>query len=188
MGPITKRNGKEAFLTGQLAVSRRSFLLALTASALSLATGCVSGSSEPPFYRDLSSGSAELDEASALGLINSYRGTAGLQPLQLNEKLTKIARLMAIGLSTTNATTMPARGEELLRTRLAQDGFDAPSAVYNVSAGYRRMSEAFSGWRDSDIHDAHMKSEALSQMGIATAFSGSSKYRVFWALLLAKPV
>ena len=57
----------------------------------------------------------------------------------------------------------------------------------NASAGYRTLAEAFSGWRDSPKHNAVMLDGRATRMGIATAYSPGSKYRVFWSLVLAAP-
>jgi uncharacterized protein YkwD len=55
----------------------------------------------------------------------------------------------------------------------------------NVSAGYRNLAEAFSGWRDSPQHDRVMKADGVSRLGIATAYAPGSKYQVYWTLILA---
>ena len=48
---------------------------------------------------------------------------------------------------------------------------DRPGGEANLSAGYRRLAEAFSGWRDSPQHDRVMKDAKAKRMGIATALS-----------------
>ncbi|MGL4974346.1 MAG: CAP domain-containing protein, partial [Bosea sp. (in: a-proteobacteria)] len=49
----------------------------------------------------------------------------------------------------------------------------------------RRLAEAFSGWRDSEQHNKVMKASRATRMGIATAYAPGSKYKVYWALVLA---
>jgi uncharacterized protein YkwD len=66
-------------------------------------------------------------------------------------------------------------------------GYDAKSAVENVGAGYHTLAEAFSGWRDSPPHNKNMLTPGVTRMGIATAFAPKSKYKVYWALVLAQP-
>jgi uncharacterized protein YkwD len=78
---------------------------------------------------------------------------------------------------------------DVLRTfqeRLKQ-GYRARTAAENVSAGYHTLAEAFSGWRDSPPHRANMLLSGATRMGIATAYSPKSKFKVFWALILAEP-
>ena len=70
-------------------------------------------------------------------------------------------------------------------TRLASSGFDARVAVENVGAGYHTLAEAFSGWRDSPPHRANMLNGSVNRMGIAAVYAPQSKYKVFWALIMA---
>ena len=60
-------------------------------------------------------------------------------------------------------------------------------AAENISAGYHTLAEAFSGWRDSPPHRANMLLSGASRMGIAAVYAPNSKYKVFWALILAAP-
>ena len=74
-----------------------------------------------------------------------------------------------------------------LGERVKRSGFDAKSAAENISAGYHTFAEAFSGWRDSPPHRANMLSRQATRMGIAAVYAPGSKYKVFWALILAAP-
>ena len=49
------------------------------------------------------------------------------------------------------------------------------------------LAEAFSGWRDSPPHRANMLRSGVTKMGIAAVYSPGTKYKVFWALILAAP-
>src|SRR5690348_17062370 len=71
--------------------------------------------------------------------------------------------------------------------RIKRSGYDAKVAVENIGAGYHTLAEAFSGWRDSPPHRANMLHSGVTKMGIAAAYSPNSKYKVFWALVLAAP-
>jgi uncharacterized protein YkwD len=73
------------------------------------------------------------------------------------------------------------------KARITRSGFDAKVAAENISAGYHTMAEAFSGWRDSPHHRANMLLKGASHMGIAAVYAPGTKYRVFWALILAAP-
>ena len=57
----------------------------------------------------------------------------------------------------------------------------------NVGAGYHTLAEAFSGWRDSPSHRGNMLVPGATRMGIAAVYTPSSKYKVFWSLILAAP-
>ncbi len=49
------------------------------------------------------------------------------------------------------------------------------------------MAEAFSGWRESPQHDRTMLAPSATRLGIATAYAPGSKYKVYWALIVASP-
>ena len=78
-----------------------------------------------------------------------------------------------------------AKGEFARRMKAA--GFDSKVAVENISAGYHTLAEAFSGWRDSPPHRANMLKAGVTRIGIAAVYTRNSKYKVFWALILAAP-
>ena len=71
--------------------------------------------------------------------------------------------------------------------RLKGGGYRAHTAAENVGAGYHTLAQAFSGWRDSPPHRDNMLLKGATRMGIAAAYSPKSKYKVFWALILAEP-
>jgi len=71
--------------------------------------------------------------------------------------------------------------------RIRASGYDAKVAVENIGAGYHTLAQAFSGWRDSPSHRANMLQKRATHMGIAIAYAPTSKYKVFWALILAAP-
>ena len=76
-------------------------------------------------------------------------------------------------------------GGKNFNERIRLSGFDATFAVENVGGGYHTLAEAFSGWRDSPPHRANMLRKGVTHIGIAAIQSPSSKYKVFWCLVLA---
>ncbi len=164
-------------------VRRRLTCPALIAGALALvgAAGCTepARTGQPAFYRDLGSATARVDANEARAMISAYRLNAGLNTLSLDPALVAAAQEEASAMA---AADKPAQAEAV-KARLARGG--QPGAEANLSAGYRRLAEAFSGWRDSPQHDRVMKTPGMTRMGIATAYAPVSKYRVYWALILA---
>lgn len=155
----------------------------LVAGALALlgVAGCTepARTSQPAFYRDLGSASARVDANEARAMISAYRLNAGLNALALDPELVAAAQQEASAMA---AADKPAQAEAV-KARLARGG--QAGAEANLSAGYRRLAEAFSGWRDSPQHDRVMKTPGATRMGIATAYAPGSKYQVYWALILA---
>lgn len=164
-------------------VRRRLTCPALIAGALALvgAAGCTepARTGQPAFYRDLGSATARVDANEARAMISAYRLNAGLNTLSLDPALVAAAQEEASAMA---AADKPAQAEAV-KARLARGG--QPGAEANLSAGYRRLAEAFSGWRDSPQHDRVMKTPGMTRMGIATAYAPGSKYQVYWALILA---
>ena len=157
------------------------------AAALSALFG-LSNCAEPPrssgapssLQADLGNADARLDTAQARAVISAYRLNAGLKPLRLDDTLQAAAEREAKAMATADK---PASADSVKR-RLASGGLRQPEA--NLSAGYRSLAEAFSGWRDSAPHNKVMKAQNATRMGIATAYAPQSKYKVYWVLVVAE--
>jgi uncharacterized protein YkwD len=140
---------------------------------------------QPSFYQDLAGPTASLDAGVAASMISGYRRNNGLGAVTLDPELMRLAN--------EQATAMAARGtlDHNLSTpfqeRIRKSKFDASVAVENIGAGYHTLAEAFSGWRDSPPHRANMLNANVTRIGIAAVYSPKSKYKVFWALILAAP-
>lgn len=151
-------------------------------SAMLGLSGCNAGpqpaGSVASFAADLAQPGARVDGAQARAVISAYRLNLGLSQLSLDERLQKAAEREAAAMA---AADKPASADAVKR-RLRTDGVDNPEV--NLSAGYRSLAEAFSGWRGSPGHDRVMRSSA-TRMGIASAYAPGSKYKVYWALVLA---
>jgi len=187
---------------GKVRVSREIFMnkshaslsavcrIAATAFLLGALTGCA-GTDQPPtasqpsFYRNLTEPGATLDAEAAEAMISNYRQNNGLGTLALDPALMKLAKEQAHTMAAHNKMDHDVGGP--FKTRIARSGFDAKVAAENISAGYHTMAEAFSGWRDSPHHRANMLLKGATRMGIAAVYAPGTKYRVFWALILAAP-
>lgn len=139
--------------------------------------------SEPSFYRSLAGPNVELDAATAASMISGYRRNNGLSPVEIDPRLMQLAHEQARAMAEKNKLGHDVKAD--FKTRLAAGGFGGRLAVENVSAGYHTLAEAFSGWRDSPPHRANMLQNGVSRMGIAAVYAPSSKYKVFWTLILA---
>ncbi|HEY6025261.1 MAG TPA: CAP domain-containing protein [Pseudolabrys sp.] len=140
---------------------------------------------EPSFYRNLAQPGAELDAAAAASMITGYRANNGLPAVTLDPELMRLAQAQA---------DVMAKRDKLdhsvgkpFAVRLKQSGYDAKAAAENISAGYHTLAEAFSGWRDSPPHRANMLLKGATRIGIAAVYTPRSKYKVYWALVLAQP-
>jgi uncharacterized protein YkwD len=159
-------------------------LCALTGGLL----GCADGykpSGQPSFYRSMASFDAQLDAKAAASMISGYRRNNGLNPVSLDDHLMKMAQEQARAMASRNRFEHDAAGPFAVRVK--RSGYDAKIAVENIGAGYHTLAEAFSGWRDSPPHRANMLRSGVTKMGIAAAYAPSTKYKVFWSLILAAP-
>ena len=160
----------------------------VAAAALALLCAC-SGerelpTGEPSFYRSMATSDAQVDAATAASMISGYRTNNGLTAVTVDPALMKMAEAQAQAMASRDKLD-----HDVLRTfheRLKQ-GYRARTAAENVGAGYHTLAEAFSGWRDSPPHRANMLLSGATRMGIAAAYSPKSKFKVFWALILAEP-
>ncbi len=141
--------------------------------------------SEPSFYRTMAAAGAELNATDAAAMISNYRVNNGLSVVTLDPQLMKMAQEQARAMASRNKLDHDVAGS--FQVRLKRSGFDAGAAAENISAGYHTMAEAFSGWRDSPHHRANMLLKPATRMGIAAVYVPGTKYKVFWALVLAAP-
>ena len=165
----------------------RVFILSAAALlGLAVLPGCMSESAppaQPSFYVSMADAGATVDGTAAASMISGYRGNNGLGAVEVDADLMRMAM--------DHARTMAAKdkidhaaGREFTG-RLTAAGFDGKIAVENVSAGYHTLAEAFSGWRDSPPHRANMLKGGVNRLGIAAVYAPQSKYKVFWALIMA---
>ncbi len=141
-------------------------------------------SGQPSFYRSMATADAKVDAKAAQSMISGYRRNNGLGIVVLDDKLMKLAEEQARAMANKNRFEHDAAGPFAQRIKR---GYDAKVAVENIGAGYHTLAEAFSGWRDSPPHRANMLHSGVTKMGIAAVYSPNSKYKVFWALILATP-
>jgi uncharacterized protein YkwD len=152
-------------------------------------TGCTGdrdlGTEQPSFYRSMAEAGAQLDATTAASMISGYRANNGLPPVSVDPELMKMAQAQAQAMASRDKLD-----HNVLRSftdRLNAQGYRAHNAAENIGAGYHTLAEAFSGWRDSPPHRANMLLEGATRMGIAAVYAPKSKYKVFWALILAAP-
>ena len=140
---------------------------------------------QPAFYLSMAHGGAKVDAAVAASMISGYRQNNGLGAVEVDPVLMRAAEAQAQEMAAHNKMDHEVAGP--LPKRLKVAGYDARAAVENISAGYHTLAEAFSGWRDSPPHRANMLNGSVTKLGIAAYYAPGTKYKVFWALILAAP-
>jgi uncharacterized protein YkwD len=161
-------------------------LFAALACALALA-GCATEPlpSQPSFYQSLANAGAKVDADAAASMISGYRRNNGLGDVAVDPQLMRMAEEQARAMATKDKLDHDVAGN--FQQRLRKSGYRAQTGAENIGAGYHTLAEAFSGWRDSPGHKANMLLKGATQMGIAAVYVPNTKYKVFWALILASP-
>jgi len=140
---------------------------------------------DPSFYRSLATKDAQVDAAMAASMISGYRTNNGLTAVTVDPELMKLAEAQAQAMASRD--TLSHDVARSFHDRLKGGGYRVRTAAENVGAGYHTLAQAFSGWRDSPPHRDNMLLKGATRMGIAAAYAPKSKYKVFWALILAEP-
>jgi uncharacterized protein YkwD len=140
---------------------------------------------EPSFYRSMAASDAKIDAATAASMISGYRANNGLSAVSVDPELMKLAEAQAQAMASRDKLDHSV--VRAFEDRLRAQGYRARAAAENIGAGYHTLAEAFSGWRDSPPHRANMLLNGATRMGIAAAYAPQSKYKVYWALILAAP-
>ncbi|HEY6257516.1 MAG TPA: CAP domain-containing protein [Xanthobacteraceae bacterium] len=159
----------------------------LAVLALAGLCGCAADQAPPPgepsMYVSMASAEAALDAPAAASMISGYRANNGLGGVTVDPELMKLAEAQARAMATNDKLDHSVVRD--FGARIA--GYKSKVAAENIGAGYHTLAEAFSGWRDSPPHRQNMLLQGASRIGIAAAYAPKSKYRVFWALILAAP-
>jgi uncharacterized protein YkwD len=175
--------------TGGAMLSDAAMRPARAATLCSLTLGLIGcddkPSGQPSFYESMATADAKVDAKAAASMISGYRRNNGLGLVTLDDHLMRMAEEQARAMAKKNKFEHDAAGP--FAQRVKRSGYDAKVAVENIGAGYHTLAEAFSGWRDSPPHRANMLHSGVTKMGIAAVYSPNSKYKVFWALILAAP-
>jgi uncharacterized protein YkwD len=167
-----------------------SLLLRLTGlAAVALLGACAADRdpvmSDPSFYQKLTTVDAKDDARMAASMISGYRANNGLTAVTVDPTLMQMAEEQARAMAARDKLDHSVSRE--FNDRLRAKGYNASAAAENISAGYHTLAEAFSGWRDSPPHRKNMLLNGATKMGIAAVQAPKSKFKVYWALIIAAP-
>lgn len=132
----------------------------------------------------------DAEEMEFLRLINAYRAQHGAPCLApsptMNEAADYMSRAMGEqGFFSHNEPPCDEDGEECT----GRDPFDRIDAfghvgwswaAENIAAGMMTASEAFAAWRGSKGHDANMRKQEFTAIGIGRVVVPGSRFRVYW--------
>jgi uncharacterized protein YkwD len=132
----------------------------------------------------LSMGEAAADVgAAAQAAISAYRRQYGLSAVTVDARLMQLAREHAGAMARAGVMSHNAGGA--FATRIAR--YNPSVAAENIAAGYRDFASVLAEWKRSSGHNANLLKGGVTRIGIASANAPSSRYKVFWTLILARP-
>ncbi|KAA5603400.1 CAP domain-containing protein [Blastochloris sulfoviridis] len=128
---------------------------------------------------------AKLDRQQAVDLVNSFRRSNGLGTLALDSHLSALAEEQARTMASAGRLSHEVGGD--LPSRLRRGGYRFATAGENIAAGQDTLVDVFGGWRASPGHRSVMLSGDATRMGIAAVQAPNSAYKIFWAMIVARP-
>jgi uncharacterized protein YkwD len=128
-----------------------------------------------------------LDENEALRLVNDYRAMKGLHPLSLDPRATAAAAELAEDMAKHDHMSHFGPNGADVGKRLASTGYSYRLAAENVAVGQASLAEVIEGWKKSSPHSRNMLVADAKHIGIAYEYNPNTKYKTFWALVVAAP-
>jgi hypothetical protein len=119
--------------------------------------------------------------ATAQAAISQYRAEHGLPAVTPDAKLMKLAAEQANAMA--RAGVLDHDVARPFQVRIVSYGPEV--AVENIAAGTKTFSATLDIWQHSPGHDANLRNAGVTRFGIASAAAPGSRYKIFWALIMA---
>lgn len=143
-----------------------------------------SAKAPPGALADRDYGATKLDAERARDLVNAYRKTKGLKPLQLNAQLTEAAKAHSRDLAKWDRISHFGSDGSNPWDRVKRVGYKAKVAAENVGTGQASLDEVFKGWQLSPGHDKNLLLADAEHMGIALVQDPKTEFKTFWTLVV----
>jgi uncharacterized protein YkwD len=165
----------------------RRLLLAGATAALAAACGTADVELPAPAGANssLTKPGAQLNRQQGVDLVNSFRASNGLGAMAMDSHLNQLAEEQARTMAAANKMSHEVGGD--LPSRLRRGGYRFTSAGENIAAGQDTLIDVFGAWRASPGHRSVMLTRDVTRMGIAAVQAPGSAYKIFWAMIVAKP-
>jgi uncharacterized protein YkwD len=127
-----------------------------------------------------------VDAARAAALISQYRAAHGLGPVTVDAGLSRVAAAQARRNAEIGDLSHDIGGD--FPVRLASFGAaDRARAAENLAGGSSSLEGAISQWKASSGHSRNLLMREARHLGIARADAPTTRYKHFWALVMAEP-
>lgn len=119
-----------------------------------------------------------------VGIVNQERAKAGLSPLTLNTKVSKVAQAKAEDMKNNNyfSHTSPTYGSPF--DMMKQFGVSYSSAGENIAKGQKTPQSVMNAWMNSSGHKANIMSNSFEQIGVG--YTTDSKGNTYWVQMFIK--
>jgi uncharacterized protein YkwD len=129
-----------------------------------------------------------LDAEKARDLVNAYRRSKGLRPLQLQPALTEAARAHSRDLAKWDRISHFGSDGSNPWDRVKRAGYNAKLAAENVGTGQASIDEVMKGWQASPGHNKNLLLADAQHMGIALVQDPKTEFKTFWTLVIGSPL
>ena len=129
-----------------------------------------------------------LDVERAREMVNAYRKSKGLRPLQLQPALTEAARLHSRDLAKWDRISHFGSDGSNPWDRVKRVGYPAKLAAENVGTGQASIEEVIKGWQASPGHNKNLLLPDAQHMGIALVQDTKTEFKTFWTLVIGSPL
>lgn len=119
----------------------------------------------------------------ALEGINAFRAENGLSPLKIDPGLIELAKDQAGVMAHRQHLSHEVDGS--FESRMNQGGFKKQVGAENVGAGHKDVADTLAAWQRSPGHRANLLMPDAIRFGMAKAEAQESRYRLYWALIVA---
>jgi len=130
---------------------------------------------------------AQADTNEALRLINDFRAKKGLTPLSIDPQVTAAAEVLAKEMAKHDRMSHIGPDGQDVGKRLIAAGYSYRIAAENVAVGQPSVEEAVGGWEKSAPNSRNILLSGARHAGIAYEYKPDTKYKTFWALVVAAP-
>ncbi|MDP4021273.1 CAP domain-containing protein [Methylobacterium sp. NEAU 140] len=126
---------------------------------------------------------AILDEVAAAAAISAYRVQHGLSPVIVDPALVKAAAFQAGNNARHGQLSHEVGGS--FTSRMAAAGLARSWAAENLSAGSESFEQVLARWKASPEHNRNMLLPQIRRIGVARVDAPGTRYKRFWALVMA---
>jgi uncharacterized protein YkwD len=115
-------------------------------------------------------------------MISRYRREHGLSTVKTDPQLTAIAERQAKAMADSGVMDHSVAGSFASRISGARTGM----ASENIAAGTKTWAETLRMWQASPGHNANLLQSKADSVGVAVARNDQTRYRTFWAMVIAE--